>query len=1101
MATLGDSQSLFADKPWTVWEELIESNPRNEEKPLVSDVPVKSDSASDSMKLRKEDMYLFGLCPSQDEFYLVVCDRCGQVVKPQALETHLEQRHGNIPTKKSPTAVSPSTIASKTSSSSSPATTSTIARSSQPSTPSSPRPSPRASPKLTKPMAPFTKMSSAEINSLSSKDMHKIKRNHSMPVVKVERIPSPLAMKKGRVSLPPEKAPPDLKRKHVSSTTSNSTHGVTPPNVGASTSMPSLCPTTTVMTTSITTFALTTITSTTSSNRTPSPASVSPPSLHPLASPAAPIHSPAPRTPTPLFAPTPLPLVSIPPPTPTPPPAVSACVPSPVSLPPKLVPVNVASPPVRVATQPSRRLPKEKPPKERKLLLCKDREFDADKHCGAWIQDISRQCTRSLTCKTHALSLRRAVVGRSKSFDDLLREHRAAKEALVKRKALAAQANKKAAPGGLVVEELPKPVESRSAPALNGASSQKALAQALMAPTPLSPLKLAKPTNRIPNSLQRPAFSPPAQPILQKEPTPPPELSSHLSSEGEDDDFPYECPYVTYHPRPAAMCSYGGRLSGSCYTFNRKQDLFRAAFSHAVERHLHPPPHKKLCVESRLPQELHMPVESKDPYDFDFFDVTSSFGGPPPGGTPNPNAVNKPKQSSPTKLVSPPCTPTQTTMPMNRTIKPRDNPAGGKSPVQAAGPKVPFTSAKRKRSVSSQEPTNSVSSVSGGETTYSGATNTLSSHVAAPISISIPSGINLGTVGSINAALQAANKNCILTKNDVLKDVTGLVVTGIDATIANGQLINISSASLADITQLQNSIHIQNSSVIDKQVNQGAKVKMKTNSTKLKSGNKLQNLNDIRAANNIFGLPSGTFIMESTTQPGTLIATQAPLTTLANSNSAANITAMSPPSHPSPSTTPSPLYRSGSVSPQVSTTSPLPNGIVSTPSAVSVKGLPTGANHVPVTIAVNPANRSIPSPSRTNPGQGSPNHTGQLKITGKNHGGQNAGRHNPMFNKTSANSAKAQTGHLSGTLNVSHPGRLVTAASLQQQRYANQMLVSQTNPLVKSNSSSRASKSATQVPLLTAGNIVMTQQTLQSDERTRRELQQCIKTEPSDMIS
>jgi hypothetical protein len=29
MATLGDSQSLFADKPWTVWEELTESNSVN----------------------------------------------------------------------------------------------------------------------------------------------------------------------------------------------------------------------------------------------------------------------------------------------------------------------------------------------------------------------------------------------------------------------------------------------------------------------------------------------------------------------------------------------------------------------------------------------------------------------------------------------------------------------------------------------------------------------------------------------------------------------------------------------------------------------------------------------------------------------------------------------------------------------------------------------------------------------------------------------------------------------------------------------------------------------------------------------------------------
>ena len=94
--------------------------------------------------------------------------------------------------------------------------------------------------------------------------------------------------------------------------------------------------------------------------------------------------------------------------------------------------------------------------------------FDADKHCGVWIPETQRPCTRSLTCKvsyltkhnvnnhahkenrlvvhhftcllfshfqTHALSLRRSVKGRSKIFDHLLREHRAAKEIMLKEKA------------------------------------------------------------------------------------------------------------------------------------------------------------------------------------------------------------------------------------------------------------------------------------------------------------------------------------------------------------------------------------------------------------------------------------------------------------------------------------------------------------------------------------------------------------------------------------------------------------------------------------------------------------------------------------------
>jgi len=28
-----------------------------------------------------------------------------------------------------------------------------------------------------------------------------------------------------------------------------------------------------------------------------------------------------------------------------------------------------------------------------------DREFDADRHCGVWVEDTGRQCTHSLTCK------------------------------------------------------------------------------------------------------------------------------------------------------------------------------------------------------------------------------------------------------------------------------------------------------------------------------------------------------------------------------------------------------------------------------------------------------------------------------------------------------------------------------------------------------------------------------------------------------------------------------------------------------------------------------------------------------------------------------
>ncbi|XP_010583073.1 PREDICTED: ataxin-7-like protein 2 [Haliaeetus leucocephalus] len=48
------------------------------------------------MTLIKEDMNIFGHCPAHDEFYLVVCNHCSQVVKPQAFQKHCERRHGPL---------------------------------------------------------------------------------------------------------------------------------------------------------------------------------------------------------------------------------------------------------------------------------------------------------------------------------------------------------------------------------------------------------------------------------------------------------------------------------------------------------------------------------------------------------------------------------------------------------------------------------------------------------------------------------------------------------------------------------------------------------------------------------------------------------------------------------------------------------------------------------------------------------------------------------------------------------------------------------------------------------------------------------------------
>ena len=103
------------------------------------------------------------------------------------------------------------------------------------------------------------------------------------------------------------------------------------------------------------------------------------------------------------------------------------------------IPITIKSTPtISIAEQPPPPPPpttkSKKPtlPGREKLLPCKDREYDPDRHCGVNDKDSGRSCTRSLTCKTHSLSLRRQVPNRSRKFDDLLLEHRAAKEAALR---------------------------------------------------------------------------------------------------------------------------------------------------------------------------------------------------------------------------------------------------------------------------------------------------------------------------------------------------------------------------------------------------------------------------------------------------------------------------------------------------------------------------------------------------------------------------------------------------------------------------------------------------------------------------------------------
>ncbi|XP_052824375.1 ataxin-7-like protein 1 [Octopus bimaculoides] len=345
MATVGDSPAKYAGQPWTVWAENV---------PLKDDVGCTDTKSgdiakddNDCMKLRKEDMPLYGLCPTKDELYLVVCDTCHLVIKPQAFSRHCAIRHGEKYPKSCVRLYQSSKFRSKASVKQLPSSL------------------------LSTVSPPYN----SKVNATASKE-----KNHAMPVVKVERMPEKLPVKK-----------PFLNNTNSNSTPNNVNNNTNSSNVSANTN-------------ANTNFA--TSSSSDSVASTPNQCSVKPAITNGTLKDAAPIL----------------------------PPVAAQAGASSTTTTSRDCSAALPLPNAMAYQNCCNKIVCQKPQKKEKLLPCKDREFDANKHCGVKIANDSKPCTRSLTCKTHALSLRRAVVGRRKPFDELLKDHRAAKEAIQREK-------------------------------------------------------------------------------------------------------------------------------------------------------------------------------------------------------------------------------------------------------------------------------------------------------------------------------------------------------------------------------------------------------------------------------------------------------------------------------------------------------------------------------------------------------------------------------------------------------------------------------------------------------------------------------------------
>ncbi|KAG5845920.1 hypothetical protein ANANG_G00144300 [Anguilla anguilla] len=211
------------------------------------------------------------------------------------------------------------------------------------------------------------------------------------------------------------------------------------------------------------------------------------------------------------------------------------------------------------------------------------RVFDPNKHCGVLDPESKRPCTRSLTCKTHSLTHRRAVPGRKKLFDSLLAEHKGRVKEKEKEKEREAQSAREQQRGRDPGHGLPaQSHDPPCGPPTNGKTPSPSKARPVCAYVPRTPGSRGGVSQ---NCCPGPA--PDAGPLGLGA-----EGSGRPSSEEDEGAVPDEserpdCHCSPRHPRPMGCCSFGSRLMGrGHYVFDRRWDRTRLALHRMVERHV-----------------------------------------------------------------------------------------------------------------------------------------------------------------------------------------------------------------------------------------------------------------------------------------------------------------------------------------------------------------------------------------------------------------------------------------------------------------------------------------------------------------------------------
>ncbi|XP_033050929.1 ataxin-7-like protein 1 isoform X6 [Trachypithecus francoisi] len=539
MATLDrkvPSPEAFLGKPWSSWIDAAKLHCSDNVD--LEEAGKEGGKSREVMRLNKEDMHLFGHYPAHDDFYLVVCSACNQVVKPQVFQSHCERRHGSM-CRPSPSPVSPAS-------------------------------NPRTSLVQVKTKACLSGHHSASSTSKPFKTpkdnlLTSSSKQHTVFPAKGSRdkpcVPVPV------VSL--EKIPNLVKAD------------------GANVKMNS------------------TTTTAVSASSTSSSVVSTPPLIKPVL-----MSKSVPPSPEKILN-------------------GKGILPSTID--------KKHQNGTKNSNKPYRRL--------------SEREFDPNKHCGVLDPETKKPCTRSLTCKTHSLSHRRAVPGRKKQFDLLLAEHKAkSREKEVKDKEHLLTSTRE------ILPNQSGPAQD-SLPGSSGSSGPE--------PKVASPAKSRPPNSVLPrppsaNSISSSASSnhsghtpePPLPPVGG-------DLASRLSSDegemdGADESEKLDCQFSTHHPRPLAFCSFGSRLMGrGYYVFDRRWDRFRFALNSMVEKHLNsqmwkhrnpshrasgPSPLFRTCLTnllslSNIGAAWVSTLESVAPrYPLNLAAQTPGPGGPEPGG-------------------------------------------------------------------------------------------------------------------------------------------------------------------------------------------------------------------------------------------------------------------------------------------------------------------------------------------------------------------------------------------------------------------------------------------------------------------------------------